>query len=69
MEDYDPGFLFDERFQIIRHLGVGGTGTVYLAEDSIRKERVIIKILHDDVIEDAGGGGMERLKHCAELVL
>ena len=40
----NKGDLIQDRYQIIRHLGSGGYGSVYLAEDLVAHEEVAIKI-------------------------
>ncbi len=41
-----PGEIFERRFRIVRVLGTGGFGTVYLAEHVELGNRVAIKLLH-----------------------
>ncbi|WP_144059522.1 protein kinase domain-containing protein [Rhodopirellula sallentina] len=58
--EIDGGFLSDEfqsesirtlgRFDIIRLIGAGGMGRVYLAEDSLLKRKVAIKIPHQNLL-------------------
>lgn len=41
------------RYRILKPLGIGGMGTVYLAQDSVlNEETVAIKILHGDYVRD-----------------
>ena len=40
-------------FKIIDHLGAGGMGEVYLAEDQKLNRQVALKILLDDFFEDS----------------
>lgn len=42
------GTLFHERFLIIKQLGVGGMGSVYLAEQLEARRKVALKIMHSD---------------------
>src|SRR5262245_6719383 len=47
------GDVVDGRYRIIKTLGEGGMGTVYLAEHTLIKRRVAIKILHPELATDA----------------
>jgi serine/threonine-protein kinase len=47
------GDLVEGRYRILRTLGAGGMGTVYLAEHALIKRRVAIKILHPEFATDA----------------
>ena len=47
------GDLVEGRYRIIKTLGVGGMGTVFLAEHALIKRRVAVKILHQDLARDA----------------
>ena len=49
-----PGFLIAGRYQIVRSLGHGGMGCVYLAQDTVLgDEQIAIKVLHPDYIDDS----------------
>ncbi len=52
----------DDRFEVIRELGHGAQGTVYLAQDTHLNRQVAIKTLHDD------GGDVETLLKEARIV-
>jgi serine/threonine protein kinase len=45
--------VVEGRYRIIKTLGQGGMGTVFLAEHALIKRRVAIKILHQDLATDA----------------
>ncbi len=47
------GDVVEGRYRIIRTLGEGGMGTVFLAEHALIKRRVAIKILHSELATDA----------------
>ncbi|MBA3353026.1 MAG: protein kinase, partial [Blastocatellia bacterium] len=48
----EPGATLNERYQIIRLLGRGGMGEVYLAIDSRINRNVAIKLLHPDLVSN-----------------
>ncbi len=48
--DFYPGALIDDRYAIIRPLGQGGMGKVFLAEDRLLNEKVALKVLHGEAI-------------------
>src|SRR4051812_31614267 len=47
------GDVVEGRYRIIKTLGEGGMGTVFLAEHALIKRRVAIKILHPELATDA----------------
>src|SRR5688572_8865407 len=47
------GDLLEGRYRIIKTLGEGGMGTVFLAEHALIKRKVAIKILHQDLATNA----------------
>jgi len=47
-----PGDVIEGRYRIIKVLGAGGMGTVFLAEHALIKRRVAIKILHPELATD-----------------
>src|SRR5512141_168297 len=46
------GFLLCDRFRIVRFIAQGGMGSVYEAEDLELRERVAIKTLRAEIVED-----------------
>ena len=46
------GDIVEGRYRILKALGEGGMGTVFLAEHALIKRRVAIKILHQDLATD-----------------
>jgi serine/threonine-protein kinase len=47
------GDVVEGRYRIIKTLGEGGMGTVFLAEHALIKRRVAIKVLHPELATDA----------------
>lgn len=47
------GDMVEGRYRIIKTLGAGGMGTVFLAEHVLIKRKVAMKILHQDLATDA----------------
>jgi serine/threonine protein kinase len=47
------GDMVEGRYRIIKTLGAGGMGTVFLAEHALIKRKVAVKILHQDLATDA----------------
>lgn len=48
-----PGDVVEGRYRIIRPLGEGGMGSVFLAEHTLISRRVAMKFLHPDLATDA----------------
>lgn len=48
-----PGDIVEGRYRIIRMLGEGGMGTVFLAEHTLISRRVAMKFLHPELATDA----------------
>jgi serine/threonine-protein kinase len=49
----EPGVVLGERYRVIRRVGQGGFSTVFLVEDTIVHEEVILKILNSQVALDS----------------
>lgn len=52
-DDFAPGYVIGDRYQVLGTLGRGGMASVYLAEDATLARRVAIKVLHQRFAEDA----------------
>lgn len=60
------GRLLDGRYRLLRRLGSGAMGAVYLAEDSELGRRVAIKLLHGHLL--GGPSAVERFQREAEVL-
>jgi serine/threonine-protein kinase len=49
----EPGNLIDSKYHVLRCIGEGGMGAVYLGENTRIRRRVAIKVLHASVAENA----------------
>ncbi len=47
--------IIADRYTLTRRLGVGSIGTTWLAHDSIRDQEMVLKIIHEDLVKQAGG--------------
>src|SRR5258708_37263990 len=54
-----------DHYEIIRQLGHGGMNIVYLAQDTLNEEKVVLKFPNDDLISNVGV--FERYKREAEI--
>jgi serine/threonine-protein kinase len=48
------GALIDNKYRVVRTLGEGGMGVVYIAEHTFLKKPVALKLLRNDVASEAG---------------
>jgi serine/threonine-protein kinase len=48
----DPGTVLVERFRVLQRIGGGGFGTVYLVEDVVVREELVLKILSPQLSMD-----------------
>lgn len=48
-----PGTIVDERYEVVRQLGVGGMGAVFLAREIGLDRLVAVKLLQQELITDA----------------
>mgnify|MGYP003384602812 CR=1 FL=1 len=60
------GTLFDERYRLLEHLGEGGMGSVYKAQEILLDRLVAIKILHSSLIGAAAS--LERFQREGQLM-
>ena len=49
---YKPGSILVNRYKLIKLIGTGGMGLVYLAYDQASNKEIAIKILHKDLIDE-----------------
>ncbi|MBX9721968.1 MAG: hypothetical protein K2X81_11275, partial [Candidatus Obscuribacterales bacterium] len=66
MADNLIGFELAERYKIVRLIGTGGWGNVYLARHLTLGNDVAIKIIHKHLAGDEGG--VKRLEQEAQLL-
>jgi serine/threonine-protein kinase len=50
----DPGVVLGDRWRVVRRIGGGGFGTVYLVQDIIVNEDMVLKILSQHLSQDEG---------------
>jgi serine/threonine protein kinase len=55
----EPGSLYAGRYEIVRKLGEGGMGIVYVAKDTNTNEELVVKLIHPDLV--AGEQAVKRL--------
>lgn len=55
----EPGTRFADRYEIIRKIGEGGMGVVYMARDTSTEEEIVLKLVHPDLV--TGEGAMAHL--------
>ncbi|MEO7092667.1 MAG: hypothetical protein ABI175_05410, partial [Polyangiales bacterium] len=49
-----PGDRIEGRYRVIEVIAQGGMGTVFLAEHTLIKRRVAVKVLHPELASDVG---------------
>ncbi len=52
LRDLPPGTVLLRRYKVVERVGKGGFGAIYLVEDSVVEERIILKILNPHLSED-----------------
>ncbi|MEO8259100.1 MAG: serine/threonine-protein kinase [Acidobacteriota bacterium] len=55
----ESGSLFAERYEVVRRIGAGGMGVVYLARDSHTGQELVLKLIHPDLVD--GEDAVKRL--------
>ncbi|MEO7674363.1 MAG: protein kinase [Pyrinomonadaceae bacterium] len=63
---FEAGAIINERYEIVRLLGKGGMGEVYLAADTRINRNVALKVLHSDLV--ASKEGLRRFAREAQTV-
>lgn len=46
----EPGTKFADRYEVVRKLGEGGMGIVYVAKDTNTGEEMVLKLIHPDLV-------------------
>lgn len=49
----EPGDRFADRYEVVRQLGSGGMGLVYLVRDGVTGEEVALKLIHPSFVDEA----------------
>src|SRR5437899_2083468 len=49
MLERTPGILIDQKYRIVRTLGEGGMGAVYVVEHVFLRKHMALKVLHADL--------------------
>lgn len=62
------GSKINDRYQIIKTLGEGGIGNVYLAHDNILDRNVAVKVLRGDLASDEKFVRFQRSVICFKFV-
>ncbi len=52
-QQLDPGTVLNDRYRVVERIGGGGFGTVYLVEDVVVREELVLKILAPHLSLDA----------------
>ncbi len=49
----NPGDRFADRYEVLRQLGAGGMGLVYLVKDTVTNEEIALKLIHPSYVDEA----------------
>lgn len=52
-QSLSAGDAFGGRYEILREIGGGGMGVVYLAKDGVTKEEIVLKLIHPSLLDPA----------------
>jgi len=52
-QTFSAGDSFAGRYEIVKELGAGGMGMVYLANDTVTREEVALKLIHPSLLDSA----------------
>ena len=58
------GRVFLGRYEVLKLLGEGGMGRVYLARQTDLGRQVVVKVMHDHVAADDGSATASSVKRC-----
>jgi serine/threonine-protein kinase len=52
LDDFSEGMVLENRYKLIREIGKGGYGSVWLVEDNIINDRMVMKFLREELTSD-----------------